>query len=198
MSAPLGPLSAHRLMVKLLAHPPCTVSPVELVPVFHRWIQERALGEILIDVADYSHVQQGPGVLLICHAANYGFEPGPPSAGLRYLHKRPGEADFSVRLDGAVRAVLRAARMLEQAPELAGRLRFSGSELHVGINDRLLAPATAETLEAVRPALEALAGRLWPAAPASLAPCTQPRGPFTVHLAGATPATLEELLARLG
>lgn len=196
--APDGPLSAQRLTVKLLAEEPCTVQPAELVPVFHRWIQERALDELLIDVADYSHVRQGPGVLLVCHAANYSFEPGPASAGLRHMHKRPSAADFTARLDASVRAVLHAARMLEQAPELTGRLRFSGRELLVGVNDRLLAPATAETLEALRPALEALASRLWPAAPASLAPCTQPRGPFTVHLTGARPATLAELITRLG
>lgn len=33
----------------------------DVVPVFHRWLQDQRLpGELLIDVADYSHVTGGP------------------------------------------------------------------------------------------------------------------------------------------
>ena len=52
-------------------------SPVELdkvIPVFHRWIQTGAVEGLLIDVADYSHVPQGPGVMLIAHEGNYALE----------------------------------------------------------------------------------------------------------------------------
>ena len=38
----------------------------KLVPVFHQWIREKKIpDELLIDVADYAHVPQGPGVVLI-------------------------------------------------------------------------------------------------------------------------------------
>ncbi len=38
----------------------------DFIPLFHRWIQEQAIdGHLLIDVHDYSHIQQGPGILLV-------------------------------------------------------------------------------------------------------------------------------------
>lgn len=43
----------------------------KVVPIFHRWITERALDEILVDVADYRHVFQGPGLTLIGHESTY-------------------------------------------------------------------------------------------------------------------------------
>jgi hypothetical protein len=32
-----------------------------VIPVFHRWIQEQIFDELLLDVANYSHVPDGPG-----------------------------------------------------------------------------------------------------------------------------------------
>ncbi|MGC4094191.1 MAG: hypothetical protein QM756_41025 [Polyangiaceae bacterium] len=37
------------------------------VPVFHRWIRENVLNELMIDVVDYSHVAHGPEVVLLGH-----------------------------------------------------------------------------------------------------------------------------------
>ena len=38
----------------------------KLVPVFNEWILNKKIDdELLIDVADYAHVPQGPGVVLI-------------------------------------------------------------------------------------------------------------------------------------
>lgn len=39
--------------------------------VFHDWIRSEFLDDILVDVADYGHVTQGPGVILIGHRCNY-------------------------------------------------------------------------------------------------------------------------------
>jgi len=46
------------------------------IPVFHRWIQERSLDELMVDVADYTHVPDGPGVVLVCHDAIYSLDTG--------------------------------------------------------------------------------------------------------------------------
>ena len=37
----------------------------QLIATFHQWIAVHAVDEVLIDVADYSHVPGGPGVVLI-------------------------------------------------------------------------------------------------------------------------------------
>ena len=44
------------------------------IPVFHRWIQDRVCPEMLIDVADYRHVPNGPGVVLMGHEASYSLD----------------------------------------------------------------------------------------------------------------------------
>jgi hypothetical protein len=57
-----------------------------------------------------------------------------------------------------IRKVLRSAfencRRLEQEPSLQHKLKFSKDELVFFINDRLVAPNTKETLEALKPDLE--------------------------------------------
>ena len=37
-----------------------SIDLTQAIPVFHRWIQEQALPGLLIDVADYRHVPEGP------------------------------------------------------------------------------------------------------------------------------------------
>ena len=64
----------HRIGIKI----PCTDAAFptrELVPVFHRWIQTGAIpGHLLVDVADYDHVPEGPGILLVAHEGNLGID----------------------------------------------------------------------------------------------------------------------------
>jgi hypothetical protein len=59
---------------------------------------------------------------------------------------------------------------LEDAPELAGRLRFDTGELSIRINDRLLAPNTAETFRAVKADIEAVIGEMFHISGSSAAP----------------------------
>ena len=66
---------AQQLSVKIFAHDPAAVQPAAFIPIFHRWIQESRLADrLLIDVADYRHVANGPGVLLIGHEAHYALD----------------------------------------------------------------------------------------------------------------------------
>ena len=68
-----------------------TQEPVELehfVPVFHRWIRDRVLDDMVIDVADYAHVHHGPGIVLIGNAVDYFMDQGEGRLGLLYSRKR--------------------------------------------------------------------------------------------------------------
>lgn len=130
------------------------VNPAAAVPVFHRWIREGVCPEILIDVAEYLHVPAGPGVLLIGHEANYSLDNRANRLGLLYNRKTKLEGTFSDLLAQAHQAALAACARLETAPEFGGALKFDRSSLEVSVNDRLLAPNTAETWHALRPDLE--------------------------------------------
>ena len=104
---------------------PFEPGPRAVIPIFHEWIQQHRLDdELLIDVADYSHVHHGPGVLLMSHEAQYGLDQADGKLGLLYSRRRKGEGDVHVRLSAAFRAALRACHLLQEEPALDGKLRF--------------------------------------------------------------------------
>lgn len=153
-------MEAQRIRVKVYFAVP-SVALHDFVPVFHRWIQARALDEVLIDVADYAHVPDGPGVLLIGHAANYGIDLSDGRPGLVYSRKRDAEGSWEERVRSAFRSALTACRKLESEVGLAGKARFSTQEMLFRINDRLHAPNVPETRGAVEPGLGSVCDRLF-------------------------------------
>ena len=70
------------------------------IEVFHRLLQRGLLEGLLLDVADYRHIPDGPGVLLVGHDVDYGVS----ARGLTVLRKRRAQ-------DGAATLVRDALRM---------------------------------------------------------------------------------------
>jgi hypothetical protein len=190
-------MDAHKISVKLFLDGAIASDWARaVVPVMHGWIQGRRLDELMIDVVDYAHVHQGPGIALICDAANYFLDEAGGRQGLSYQRKRDGEGSFDERLSQAVSRALAAARLLEGEAALGG-VKLRGDELLVRIHDRLRAPNTAETFQAVRPAVEALARKLWPQG-AAIVHLADPKELFGVRVtAEGSDATVEGLLQRL-
>lgn len=197
MSAPVEEL--QRIGIKLFMADGVSVRPREFVPVFHRWIQTQAVSDqMLIDIADYAHVPNGPGVVLVAHQGNFSVDLTGSHMGLAYNRKVPASGALADRLRGVARTTLDACRLLEDEPALGGRIRFRGDELHVFANDRLQAPNTAETLVAFQPALEALLRALYGDAACTVTPEADPQERFGVRVQAPTPASVRELLERTG
>jgi hypothetical protein len=138
----------HKIIIKLFAAAD-TFEPAEFVPVFHRWIQQQSLpGHLLIDVADYAHVPDGPGTLLVTSEANIHMDRSEGKLGLMYVRKLPiaGATSINQVLHGVFANALAAAALMESDAALAGRLRFRTDEVSVRFNDRLLTPNTPETV----------------------------------------------------
>ncbi len=114
------------------------------IPVFHRWIQEDKLEGLLVDVAEYSHVHQGPGVLLVAQEANYSVDEMDGKRGFLYSQKRTPEKSKQEHLKTAFRRALKACSLLEKEPEAAGKVKFAVNHLQVFVNDRLEAPHGSE------------------------------------------------------
>jgi hypothetical protein len=112
---------------------------------------------LMIDVADYDHVPDGPGTVLVTHEANLYLDHLGGRPGLSYQRKQPLPGPFADRLATVFRYVLQAAARLEENPGL----RFRTDELSVRIADRLLAPNTSETFESVRRDLETFTQNLF-------------------------------------
>jgi hypothetical protein len=140
----------------------------EFIPVFHDWIQTQQLDELLIDVADYRHVPQGPGVVLIAHDAHYVMDLTDARLGLLYSRRRethPSRCailDVEDRLRSVWRCALTACQRLEAHPVLHGRLQFRGHELLLRCNDRLRAPNTTAAYDELCQHLEPFLAPLYP------------------------------------
>jgi hypothetical protein len=123
----------------------------DAIPVFHQWIQDSVVPELLIDVADYKHVPDGPGVMLIGHEADYSLDQTGGRLGLLYNRKIPGDGDPQTALRQAFDSAVNAAKLLETAAPFVGKLHFDEGDVEVILNDRLLAPNTDATWEALSP-----------------------------------------------
>lgn len=150
-------MQAHRISVRLWFSADEGLELDHFVPVFHAWIRERKLGdEVMIDVADYAHVKDGPGVLLVCHEGHYVVERRGDRWALGYHRKRGGETeDLDARLDVPLRRLATAAGLLEGSPELAHSVLFDTSAIELAVRSRLDAPNSPETRAKLLPVLEA-------------------------------------------
>ena len=168
------------------------------IPVFHRWIQDEVLtDELAIDVADYRHVPEGPGVILVAHQAIYGLDQGDGALGLLYDRRAVVEGTPQERLRQAARAVLCACRLLEEDPALDGALRFDGGRLQVSVNDRAIAPNTDATEQALRPEVERLLESLWGTGSYAIERLGEPRDRFRLSAQAGRPIPVAEILSRL-
>jgi rhodanese-related sulfurtransferase len=74
------------------------------IDAFHRFIQRGLVEGLILDVADYRHVPQGPGVLLVGHDVDYGLA----EDGFSVVRKRSLEDDAATQLRDALRMGLGA------------------------------------------------------------------------------------------
>lgn len=193
-----SPINLQHVNVKLLASDPAGVDLEPLIPIFHGWIRDRVFEELLLDVADYRHVPEGPGVMVIGHQANYSVDNSDNRLGVRYNRKAVLEGTNQDRLRQAARAALTAFQRLETEPALSGKLRFGGRELELLINDRALAPNNDSTRAAAQPEFHAFFGKLFQGADYALTHETEPRRPFTVRVKTSKSFSVAELVVNLG
>ena len=187
-----------KLLVKLLVKEPEAAALEPLIPVFHGWIESQIVEELLLDVADYRHVHAGPGVVLIGHQANYSVDHTDERWGVRYNRKAALIGSNQDRLRQAVRAAATACQRLEAEPRLEGKFRFDGQELEFFVNDRLLAPHSESTREALRPELDSFFEKLFRGNEYLLTYASDTRKPFGVSVKSSQSFSATDLLANLG
>src|SRR6185295_17650137 len=150
----------EKLQIKYFAKPNDGFELEAVVPVFHRFIREHAFDELMIDVADYKHVKHGPGVVLVGDANDYYLDEGEGRPGLLFSRKRHGSGPEGRLREGFARA-LKACTLLEEAPELGGKLAFAMDEVLLRLPDRLHAPNDAQSLQEVSQELSVLLEKLY-------------------------------------
>ena len=164
-------MQVQQVAVKLLARGPVEQEP--LIAVFHRWIRQALIPDhLLIDVADYRHVPEGPGVMLIAHQAHLALDEGCPGVGLSYGRRRDafGEAESKVR--DALSWAAFCATLLEREGGYSGIL--SPNDVVISIRSRAVTTDAVAASKELKEVVNALAGPLW-AGEVTVTPGQDPR-----------------------
>jgi len=181
----------------LLTDPTASVELQPFIGIFHRFIQEKLVEGLLVDVTDYSHVPNGPGIVLIGHDVDYGIDQVGGKWGLFTLRKRYRDVSTQQILRDTLVKSLAAMVALEAEPTC--EVKFDTGSVAIEFFDRLLAPNTDEAFETRCKEIEPVADALYGAGAHEImrAHAEDPRKALTICVAGESvdPATL---IQRLG
>lgn len=167
----------------------------QVLSVFGRWRLEE--GQEILDLADYSHVPDGPGVVLIGHLWHFGIDWGYGRPGLYYASRRNLTGPLDQRLGQALTGLLEKSIRLLAEDDMQPALPPRCGDLQIQINDRLRHPNDAASEAEFRPAVEALVARIY-GGQAKIEPETDPGERLGWRVQATTaPASLEDLLATL-
>ncbi len=186
----------ERINVKIYLADPNTLSAEDAFRIFNNWIQTTT-DEVLIDVADYSHVPEGPVTLLVGHEANYSLDNGHAEPGLLYSRKQPAEGDLAARLESAISSALKACQRLETEPSLENNVLFRGGDILIIANDRLNATNDAEGERILRSHLEPVLTRLFAGASFDIKRDPIPQLRLNLRIRCETDATAATLLKNI-
>src|ERR1051325_745702 len=141
-------MDLHKLGIKFFMTDPNAVPVQDFIPVFQSWIQGHAIPDhMLVDVHNYSHMHEGPGILLVAHEGNFSIDMTSGRPGLLYYRKAPTALPPVEHVATILRSALQARQLLEKD----AAVRFSTEELLIIANDRLGAPNNETTYMQLQP-----------------------------------------------
>ena len=134
----------------------------DFIPVFHEWIQEKAVSEhILIDVADYSHIPDGPGVMLIAHEGHFSLDQENHQPGIMYMRKTEMDGTFNDRFNKILSTVIEAADRLRNN-NINKDINFINNSFRFIANDRLYAENTIENQTLYKKKMKNVLNEIYP------------------------------------
>ena len=174
-----------RLQIKYFLENPDDVDMSIFIGLFQRWIQKNRLSGLLIDVADYRHVPEGPGVVLIGDESDYALDSAGGRPGLLFTRKRQRDTSLQAQLRVSFQLALTACHLIEtDAPGKQKKpLRFRADEVEVRFADRLHFPNQPQTFALVQNDLSGVISEIYGNLPVNLAQVEgDTRQMFTINL----------------
>ena len=191
-------MTPQRIAVKLFptTRPDDDLDLAPFTPLFHQFIQQSSVPGLLVDVADYAHVPNGPGIILIGHEVDYAIDSVGGRTGLLVVRKRCGESPLAETVRDALSKAIHCAQAIEQDGRTG--LAFGAAEIELQVFDRLQTPNDESTFEAlcneVLPVFASLDGE--PVIERSSG--DDPRKPATLLLRTSGELDLATLLTKIG
>ncbi len=190
-------MELQHIGAKIFVDGELTIDLARFIDLFHAWVREQSMAELLVDVADYRHVPSGPGVMLIGHEADYNIDQTGGLFGLRYIRKAALDGSNDTRFRQALASAAGACVRLEEHFASDGSLTFSRNQFELIVNDRALAPNTAETFAACESELKSSLQSMLGSDAFEIEHHTDPRVRFGVTVTTDQPFDLAALAAML-
>ncbi len=186
----------QRITVKFFAKPGSKFEPNKFIAMFHKFIQNNAVEGLLVDVADYGHVPNGPGILLIGHDVDYAMDLTGGKPGLLVRRKRY-KAPLREILRDTLRKALLAARAIQDDGSTAVTYAFDCVE--IALVDRLVAHNTDHAFAQFRGDIQAVLEELYGSGNVSIEHGDPDlRKNLSALVAARNVPTLDQLIDRLG
>ena len=97
------------------------------------WIRDDRLDGTLIDVADYSHMKNGPGIVLVAHEFILSIDEQDGYIGLRVAHRLNSDKKLNVRLMECIETLRQGAQNLSSDLQM----ELDGTKVELFASDRL-------------------------------------------------------------
>ena len=137
-------MNIQKFGVKLFFNTNGSINSKDFIPVFHSWIQNNIFDDhLLIDVADYSHILDGPGVMLISHEGHFSLDQEGRQPGFMYMRKTEIAGSFKERFNTVLSTVIKVANRLSDI-NINKEVDFKPNLFRFIANDRLYAENTAD------------------------------------------------------
>ena len=134
----------------------------DFIPVFHNWIQEKVINDhLLIDVADYSHIPDGPGIMLIAHEGHFSLDQENHQPGIMYMRKTELDGTFNDRFNKILSTVIEAADQLRNN-NINKDINFINNSFRFIANNRLYAENTIENQTLYKKKIKNVLNEIYP------------------------------------
>ena len=188
-------MELQKINVKFFVAEPNDVPLTDFIDLFHGWIQ--ATDGVYHDVADYSHMQAGPGIVLVAQDTQVSVDETGGRRGLLYKQKSRLEGSNQEKLRQVFRSALENCHRIEKEPALIGKWKFQAGETEITINDRLSAPNTEQAFSELKADLEAFLDKLYAGSAISMERNDDPRECLGLRVKASRPFEIDALLKNL-
>ena len=155
-------MELQKFAVKLFLNMNESYSSKDFIPVFHSWIQDKVIADhLLIDVADYSHIPDGPGVMLIAHEGHISLDQENHQPGIMYMRKTELDGTFNDRFNKILSTVIEAADRLRNN-NIDNDINFINNSFRFIANDRLYAENTIENQTLYKKKIKNVINEIYP------------------------------------
>ena len=189
-------MELQKIESKFFAVEPEPVPLTAFIDVFHGWIQ--ASDGVYHDVADYSHMHQGPGIVLVAADFYVSVDETGGRRGFLFSQKARLGGSNQERLARVFQSAPEYCRRLQAEPALQRKIEFRFDEFEITLNDRLLAPNGDESYQALKSEIEPFVSRLFGGAPVSLQQESDARRRVRLRVQAMAPVDIAALLSHVG